>query len=592
MSKGYDFAGWASKSNIRCTDGRVIQHDAFKDMDGKRVPLVYMHNHKDVEQVIGHCDLESRDGGLWAKGSFNGSEKAQHAKDVIQHGDITALSIYADNLRENNGRVFHGIVKEVSLVLAGANSGATIEYPIIQHSDGSWEQDFEATEAVISMDSESEHIYLGEELDGTLAHADEEPEEKKETDTPKKGKSLEEIVNGLPEDEKNVVLAAFAYLSQNGGDAGDDNDDDADDGEEMKHSDMEEDDMSYNVFDAQSRASGGTTLSHADFMDLQKNTFADAPRMGSLKDSFIAHAAEYGIESIDLLFPEAKQINGTTPEFINYDQEWVKVILDGVKHSPISRIKMVYADITEEEVRARGYVKGDRKLEQVFGMFRRSVAPCRIYVKQAMDKDDIEDIVDFDVVSWIKNGVMKPKLREEIARAILFSDGRSTISRDKIKEDCIIPIVKEDDLFCIKKTVTAGQTDDDTAKNVIRAAIKAQDDYEGSGNLTMFMPQTLISDMLLLEDGIGHPLYDSKAKLATKMLVDRIVPVPKQIWPNNLYGVIVNLGDYTLGNDKNRGTTMFEDFDIDYNKEKYLMETKLSGALTKPYSAIVLKKPA
>lgn len=586
MSKQYDFAGWASRNNIRCTDGRTIQQGAFKDMDGRRVPLVYMHNHSDIENVLGHCDLTYKPEGLWAEGFFNGTEKARHAQMSLEHGDITALSIFANQLRENNGRVYHGVVKEVSLVLAGANSGATIEYPIIEHSDGTWESDFEAEEAVISMDSKTERLYLaGEDPDTHIEHADssekEEDDDEEEKES-KKSKTLTEIIDGLPEEEANVVYTALAYVAKNGVNTSD--------GNTAKHDDMEEDDMSFNVFDRNNFESDGV-LSHAEFMDLQKSTFAavKSKQYSSLREAFLAHADKYGIESIDLLFPEAKQINGNTPEFLNYDQEWVKVVMDGVKHSPISRIKTVYANITEDDARAKGYIKGNRKTEEIFGLLRRATTPATIYKKQKLDRDDILDITDFDVVAWIK-GEMRVKLNEEIARAILFSDGRSSLSEDKIPEEHIRPIIKEDDLFCIKQTVQAGNDDDETAKNVIKAAIKAQDEYEGSGNLTMFMPQSLLSDMLLLEDGIGHPLYASKSALETKMLVSRIVTVPRQVWPNTHYALMVNLKDYTVGADKGGNISLFEGFDIDYNQEKYLMETRISGSMTHPYSAIALKK--
>jgi len=601
MGFKYDFAGWASKNNIKCADGRTIRQDAFKECDGKTVPLVFMHNHKDVDNVLGHCLLENRPEGMYAYGSFNDSEMGQVAKNAVAHGDITALSIYANQLKEKNGNVFHGRIREVSLVLAGANDGAIIEYPVIEHSDGSWETDFDADEAVISMSAMDDdlditggEISYGDEEEAEteeLEHADKE--EKKEV-ADKKQRDLEDIIGSLSEEDQKVVYAAFNYAVEHAGElkqaaSGNDDNEDDEDGGEAEHFDMEEDDMKYNVFE------GGTErnseLSHADFMDLQAGTFQDAKAFGSLKEAFLAHAAEYGIESIDYLFPDAKNINGTTPEFLNYDQEWVNVVMNGIHHTPFSRIKSTYADITEDEARAKGYMKGNRKTEEVFGMLRRTTTPCTIYKKQKMDRDDILDITDFDVVAWLKTE-MRMKLNEEIARAILFSDGRSTLSQDKISEEHIRPIIKEDDLFCIKYNVAAGSDADATAKNVIRAAIKARKGYRGTGNPIMFMGEDLLSDMLLLEDKDGHDLYESQQKLETKMRVSRIVTVPDEVLPTDMYGLIVNLADYTVGADKGGSINMFEDFDIDYNQEKYLMETRCSGCLTRPYSAIVLRKQA
>lgn len=601
MGFKYDFAGWASKNNIKCADGRTIRQDAFKECDGKTVPLVFMHNHKDVDNVLGHCLLENRPEGMYAYGSFNDSEMGQVAKNAVAHGDITALSIYANQLKEKNGNVFHGRIREVSLVLAGANDGAIIEYPVIEHSDGSWETDFDADEAIISMSAMDDDLdttggeisYDDEEEAETeeLEHADKE--EKKEV-ADKKQRDLEDIIGSLAEEDQKVVYAAFNYAVEHAGElkkatSGNDDNEDDEDGGEAEHFDMEEDDMKYNVFEGGIERS--SELSHADFMDLQAGTFKDAKAFGSLKEAFLAHAAEYGIESIDYLFPDAKNINGTTPEFLNYDQEWVNVVMNGIHHTPFSRIKSTYADITEDEARAKGYMKGNRKTEEVFGMLRRTTTPCTIYKKQKMDRDDILDITDFDVVAWLKTE-MRMKLNEEIARAILFSDGRSTLSQDKISEEHIRPIIKEDDLFCIKYTVATGADADATAKNVIRAAIKSRKGYRGTGNPIMFMGEDLLSDMLLLEDADGHDLYESQQKLETKMRVSRIVTVPDEVLPADMYGLIVNLADYTVGADKGGSINMFEDFDIDYNQEKYLMETRCSGCLTKPYSAIVLRRQA
>jgi len=602
MGFKYDFAGWASKNNIKCADGRTIRPNAFKDCDGKVVPLVFMHNHKDVDNVLGHALLENRPEGIYAYGSFNNSALAQTAKEAVEHGDLTALSIYANQLKEKNGNVFHGRIREVSLVLAGANDGALIEYPIIEHSDGTWEYDMDADGIIVSMASgEGAHLDAGgeievanvEEVDDELSHADEEPKEEEKKPVAKR--SLEDVIGSLPEEDQKMIYAAFDYAVKHASelskvadkaraDAGVEDDDEA------QHNYYEgEDDMKYNVFE--SGVSGNDELSHSDLMDLQRGTFGDAKSYGSLKDSFMAHAAEYGIENLDYLFPEAKQVNGSTPEFLDRKQEWVKYVMAHVHHTPFSRIKTVYADITEDEARARGYIKGNRKKEEVFGLLRRTTTPCTVYKKQKMDRDDIIDITDFDAVAWLKSE-MRGKLDEELARAYLFSDGRSTLSEDKISEEHIRPIVKEDQLFRIEKIVPNGATDDATIKNVIRAAIKSRKDYRGSGNPVAFMTEDLLSDMLLLTDEMGRDLYESQQKLETKLRVSGIITVPDEIMPDDLYMLIINLADYNVGADKGGSINMFEDFDIDYNQEKYLIETRCSGALVKPYSAITLKKQA
>ena len=603
MEFKYDFAGWASKNNIKCADGRTIRPNAFKDCDGKVVPLVFMHNHKDVDNVLGHALLENRPEGIYAYGSFNNSALAQTAKEAVEHGDLTALSIYANQLKEKNGNVFHGRIREVSLVLAGANDGALIEYPIIEHSDGTWEYDIDADGIIVSMASgEGAHLDAGGEIevanteevaDKELSHADEEPKEEEKKPVAKR--SLEDVIGSLPEEDQKMIYAAFDYAVKHASelskvadkaraDAGVEDDDEA------QHNYYEgEDDMKYNVFE--SGVSSNDELSHSDLMDLQRGTFGDAKSYGSLKDSFMAHAAEYGIENLDYLFPEAKQVNGSTPEFLDRKQEWVKYVMAHVHHTPFSRIKTVYADITEDEARARGYIKGNRKKEEVFGLLRRTTTPCTVYKKQKMDRDDIIDITDFDAVAWLKSE-MRGKLDEELARAYLFSDGRSTLSEDKISEEHIRPIVKEDQLFRIEKIVPNGATDDATIKNVIRAAIKSRKDYRGSGNPVAFMTEDLLSDMLLLTDDMGRDLYESQQKLETKLRVSGIITVPDEIMPADLYMLIINLADYNVGADKGGSINMFEDFDIDYNQEKYLIETRCSGALVKPYSAITLKKQA
>lgn len=600
MAFKYDFAGWATKYNIKCTDGRTIRHGAFSKCAGKRVPLVYQHNHNDITNVLGSVLLEGRPEGMYAYGAFNNTENAEAAREIVAHGDITALSIFANHLSEKSGNVYHGDIKEVSLVLAGANEGATIEFPIIEHSDGSYSYDFDADEAVISMSSIDGWLddsgELTDEEEASIMHADkeedDEEEEKEEKETPKqkgdsgqkKQRGLTEIIESLPEEDQATMYLALDYIAEHGSEIkskmseGDG---------EAAHFD-EGGNMKYNVFEGMQGGQVGT-LSHADFEDLQNTVLTEAKRNGKFKEAFIAHAAEYGIESIDYLFPDATPINGTEPEFINYDQEWVKVVMQGVKRSPIARVKMQYADITEDEARAKGYMKGNRKKDEVFGLLRRSVGPCTVYKRNKLDRDDILDIKSFDVVNWLKRE-MRMKLDEEIARAILFSDGRDPLSEDKIKEDCIHPIVKEDDLFCIKYTVPTGADVDATAKNVIRACNKARKSYRGSGNPIMFMSEDMLIDMLLLEDADGHDLYEDQSKLEKKMRVSRIVTIPEEIMPTDIYGLIVNLNDYTVGTDRGGEISTFEDFDIDFNQQKYLMEGRCSGTLTKPFSAIVLKK--
>jgi len=600
MAFKYDFAGWATKYNIKCTDGRTIRHGAFSNCAGKKVPLVYQHNHNDITNVLGSVLLEGRPEGMYAYGAFNNTENAEAAREIVAHGDITALSIFANHLSEKSGNVYHGDIKEVSLVLAGANEGATIEFPIIQHSDGSYSYDFDADEAVISMSSIDGWLddsgELTDEEEAAIMHADkeesDEEEEKEEKETPKqkgdggqkKQRGLTEIIESLPEEDQATMYLALDYIAEHGSEIkskmseGDG---------EAAHFD-EGGNMKYNVFEGMQGGQVGT-LSHADFEDLQNTVLTEAKRNGKFKEAFIAHAAEYGIESIDYLFPDATPINGTEPEFINYDQEWVKVVMQGVKRSPIARVKMQYADITEDEARAKGYMKGNRKKDEVFGLLRRSVGPCTVYKRNKLDRDDILDIKSFDVVNWLKRE-MRMKLDEEIARAILFSDGRDPLSEDKIKEDCIHPIVKEDDLFCIKYTVPTGADVDATAKNVIRACNKARKSYRGSGNPIMFMSEDMLIDMLLLEDADGHDLYEDQSKLEKKMRVSRIVTIPEEIMPTDIYGLIVNLNDYTVGTDRGGEISTFEDFDIDFNQQKYLMEGRCSGTLTKPFSAIVLKK--
>ena len=577
--KDYDFSGWATRNNIRCSDGRTIMQDAFAENDGCIVPLVYMHRHDDIEEVLGHCLLENRPEGVYAYGKFNESQKGQHAKIGVKNGDITGLSIYANNLQQRGGEVYHGVIREVSLVLAGANPGAMI----LEHSEES------ETGAFITFIDEDEGLSFG--------HADEEKEPEKKPEEPKEEKDMadkeektvKDVFDSMSEEQKNVVYFMIGKALEDAGVKGEKNDDDED--EEVEHAMYGGyDDMRQNVFDNTMEENGGE-LSHA----AMEAIINDGKKYGSLKESFLAHAEDYGIDGLEWLFPEDRNVNGNTPEWIKRDTGWVDAVMKGVHHTPFSRVKSTFANITEDEARAKGYIKGNMKKEEVFSLLKRSTSPQTVYKKQKIDRDDQIDITDFDVVAWLK-GEMRMMLDEELARAVLIGDGRLASDDDKISEDHIRPIANDADLFTIKKAVTVGADDDATAKNFIRAAIKARKDYKGSGNPTLFTTEDMLTDMLLLEDGIGHALYPTEQALATKLRVSKIVTVPvmenHQVGGKDLMGIIVNMGDYNIGADKGGAVNMFDDFDIDYNQMKYLIETRCSGALVKPYSAIILFKTA
>lgn len=571
MENKFDFSGWATKANIKCADGRTIMPNAFEHNDGKTVPLVWNHQHDNPNEVLGHALLENRPEGVYAYCTFNDTESGQVAKQLVQHGDVDALSIYANQLKERMSCVIHGNIREVSLVLAGANPGASIQN-VIKHGE--------------EFDDEAE-IYTGESIE--LMHSDsgsssysEENDKKKKEDSESNSDSEEtigDVFNTLNEKQKNVVLGLIGQaLEDNGSD------------EENKGGD---DDMKHNVFDNEQTQTEGV-LSH----DAMNTIITDAKRYGSLKESFLAHAGDYGINDIDWLFPDAKNLN-TPPEFIKRDTGWVPKVMNSIKHSPFSRIKSMFADITEDEARAKGYIKGKLKKEEVFGLLKRTTTPTTIYKKQKLDRDDVIDITDFDVVSWLK-AEMRTMLDEEIARAILVGDGRLASSDDKINEQNIRPIWKDDDLYTIKATVniTSTSTDEEKAKEFIRTVIKSRKNYKGSGEPTLYTTEDVLTDCLLIEDTNGRIIYDSVSKLATTLRVKEIVTVP--VMENlsrqnnssetlNLMGIIVNLSDYNVGADKGGAISMFEDFDIDYNQQKYLIETRCSGALIKPYSAIALE---
>ena len=612
---GFDFSGYATRNDILCADGRTIKRNAFKEQNGKKVPLVWNHLHNDMSNVIGHALLENRADGVYCYGYLNNTDLAQTAREQIKHGDITAMSIYANHLKQRAGDVIHGVIREVSLVLAGANDGAFIDW-VLEHSE-----DGDDGAGIIYPDLNDPRFFL--------YHADRDEDDEDDYDEDDEDDEDEDDEDDYDEDDED---------DEDEDDEDDeDEDDDEDDDDRVRHADgegetigdildtltdkqayavgvllgaddedseEEDDDVKHNVFDEYT--GNNNYLSHADEEDI----LANAKRMGSLKDAFLAHceslgmdeddalqhddvAQKYGIENIEALFPEYRNLNNP-PEWIKRDTTWVPKVLNGAHHTPFSRIKSQYANITEDEARAKGYIKGHLKKEEVFSLLRRTTDPCTIYKKQKLDRDDQIDITDFDAVAWIK-AEMRVMLDEEIARAILVGDGRLASDEDHIPEDHIRPIWKEADLFAVKVTITmkAGATDDDRAKAFIRACIKARKRYKGSGTPTMFTTEDFISDALLLEDGIGHSLYDTEAALATKCRVSSIVPVEvmeglTDSTMGELAAIIVNMSDYNVGADKGGAVAMFEDFDIDYNQNKYLIETRCSGALVKPYSAIII----
>lgn len=566
MNKKFDFGGWATKNNLKCSDGRVIIRDAFKHNDGNTVPLVWNHQHNDPLNILGHAVLENRQEGVYAYCTFNNTEAGQNAKQLVEHGDVSALSIYANKLQQQGSNVLHGEIREVSLVLAGANPGAFID-SIIRHGE---ESDEEAV------------VYTGEYLE--LAHADneekEEPE-KEEKEEPKKeekqkDKTVQDVFDTLNEEQKNVVYALIGQAIESKGQ----NENNKDNGEEPN--------MKHNVFDKETE-NKETTLSHSDMQAI----IADAKRYGSMKDSALAH----GIDNIDFLFPDARTINNT-PDFIQRDMGWVKKVMGAIHHTPFSRIKSMHADITEDEARARGYIKGKLKKEEVFSLMKRTTDPTTVYKKQKMDRDDVIDITDFDVIAWLK-AEMRMMLDEEIARAILVGDGRLQSSDDKISEEKIRPIWKDADLYTVKHLIATqdGADSDKKARAFIKAAIKSRKNYKGSGNPKMFTTEDIVTDCLLLEDTTGRRIYNSVSDLATALRVSEIVTVPvmEGLKRNGasqkveLLGIIVNLSDYNVGADKGGAINMFDDFDIDYNQQKYLIETRCSGALVKPFSAVAIE---
>lgn len=582
-----DFSGWATRNDLKCSDGRVIRRDAFKHDDGIKVPLVWNHQHNDPRNVLGHAWLENRPEGVYTYGFFNDSESGEIGKILVKHGDICALSIYANQLQQRGCDVLHGEIREVSLVHAGANPGAFID-SMLKHGENS---DDEAI------------IYTGMPL--YLSHSDADKQEdkaddgeKKETsekkDDPEKKtdsdeeKTVADVINSMTEEQKNVMYAMIGRAMDDQGESDpeseDNNDDDSKGGTNT---------MKHNVFDKDDRQKENV-LVHSDGSEVSSEEistiFGDIKRYGSLKDSVLAH----GIDNVDYLFPDAQTL-ANTPEFIQRDTGWVKKVMSGVHHTPFSRIKSIFADITEDDARAKGYFKGELKKEEVFGLLKRTTTPTTVYKKQKMDRDDVVDITDFDVVAWLKSE-MRMMLDEELARAYLIGDGRLASSDDKINEQNIRPILKDEELYTIQATVSVQSfaTEDDKAREFIRTAIKARKNYKGSGQPTLYTTEDILTDCLLLTDTTGRDLYTDVAQLAKKLRVKEIVTVPVMEGVNGknggaLMGIIVNLADYNVGADRGGAVNMFDDFDIDYNQQKYLIETRCSGALIKPYSAIALE---
>lgn len=579
---GYDFSGYATRNDIRCMDGRTIRKDAFKDCDGTTVPLVWMHQHDDPAKVLGHAVLENRQDGVYAYGYFNDTDAGRNARSLVDNGDVNRLSIYANQLKEKAGNVLHGVIREVSLVLAGANPGAYIDNLSMEHSG---EDEYEDGDAIIYFDQELQHASSDENK--TNQNDSDEGEGKMAE------KTVKDVFDSMTDEQKQVVyfMIGQALEGKNDDDEGDD---------DVKHNVFEHDDYD-------------TSLTHADMQMIMD----DAKKLGSLKKAVeehlgdasaleyrgsLAHAVyndeeygggeqKYGIANMPVLFPDYKTISNT-PEFIKRNDEWVSTVMSGVRHTPFSRIKSIFANITMDEARAKGYIKGKRKAEEVFSVLKRTTDPQTIYKKQKLDRDDVIDITDFDVVAFMK-GEMRAMLNEEAARAILIGDGRLSTDDDKIFPNHIRPIWGDDELYTIKVPVAPGADDEKTAKAMIRAIIKKRKEYKGSGNLTMFTTEDWLSEMLLIEDGIGHPLYADVAALARKLRVNRIVTVPvmenqTDSDGNQLAAIILDLKDYNVGADKGGEVNLFDDFDIDYNQMKYLIESRFSGALVRPYSAMAV----
>lgn len=563
----WDFSGWATRNDLHCSDGRTIRRDAFKDCDGKTVPIFWNHQHNSVDNVLGNGLLENRPEGVYFYGAFNDDEEGVKARKRVQHGDIRSLSIMANQLKQIGSDVIHGIIREVSLVPAGANPGAFID-TVMEHGD-------EVGDAMIIGYDENLVVYHADELDDTNPK-----------DTPKEDdKTLEDIIASMSDDQKTVMYSLVGEAL--GLDPGD---------ETLEQSEkLGGNDMKFNVFENRDKGRVKTgVLMHSDgsevTVDEISEIFKDAKRLGSLKDAVLQH----GIDQVDYLFPDDRTIT-TQPTFIQRDMGWVTDVMNSVHHTPFARVKSVFADITEDDARAKGYIKGKMKKEEFFGLIKRRTEPTTVYKKQKMDRDDMIDITDFDIAAWLKTE-MRMMLNEELARAYLIGDGRPASSDDHINDQNIRPVAFDDDLFTVHADieVTSSATDDDKAKAIIRGVIKNRKLYRGSGNPVMYTTEDVLTDMLLLEDTLGHALYADETALARKMRVSKIVTVPvmENVTGKNgnpLVAVVVNMRDYNVGADRGGAVNMFDDFDIDYNQQKYLIETRCSGALTVPYSAMAFE---
>lgn len=571
-----DFSGYASKAGLRCSDGRTILAHAFKEQDGMKVPLVWQHMHNDPENVLGHAYLENREDGVYAYGFFNDQPQAEIAKGLVKHGDIEALSIYANKLIQKGADVLHGAIKEVSLVLAGANPGAFIDNVNLSHGDTYTELD---DEAIIYTGLSLEHQDIkpteGETVAETpaveetvVAHAAAAPE-----------MTVKDVFDGMTEEQQNVVYYMIGEALSQGGEDSMAQSDESDSDQIIQH-DQEGSSMTRNVFEQNGSTNEKATLSHSELQAIM----SDAQKSGSFKEAFLAHAVTYGIENIDLLFPDAKAITNT-PDWVKRRTDWVSSVINGVRKSPFSRIKSMSADITADEARAKGYIKGTLKKEEFFAVSRRITTPTTIYKKQKLDRDDMIDITDLDVVAWLK-AEMRLMLDEEIARAILIGDGREVDSDDKINESNIRPIAWDDAFYAHPVTIASNVTGD----GIVEAVLRARTNYKGTGTPTFFTTEAVLTDLILIKDTLGRRLYPTEQELASALRVGSIVAVEAMETVPNLIGIMVNLADYTVGADNGGNVSMFDDFDIDYNQYKYLIEGRMSGTLTKPKSALVITR--
>ena len=592
MKNDYDFGGWATRNNIQCSDGRTIMKDAFKQNDGQKVPLVWNHQHNDPSEVLGHALLENREDGVYAYCKFNNTESGQTAKSLVMNGDVDKLSIYANKLKSQMNNVIHGCIREVSLVLAGANPGAYID-SVIVHGEGAEAEE----EVIIYNDGEislsEDETDISEETpeDGEIEHSDDANKEKEDStkmgEDEKKEKTVQDIIDTMNDEQKEAMYAIVGQALEDQANGNGDNADEEDGGEE---------DMKHNVFD---NDNNDEVLQHSEII---AEAMADGKKYGSLRESFLQHAAINNIENLDKLFPDATELY-KEPYMIEKDNSWVAKVMNAVKHTPFSRVKTTFGRMNEETARAKGYIKGNKKTNIALSVLNRVTTPTTVYIKNEIDRDDVIDITDFDVVAWQKRE-MRKQLDKELALAMLLGDGRDVSDQNKINEQNIRPVVSDDAMYTIKYTVTKGKDytqegnsysdNDSRTKGIIRAAIRSRKDYKGSGTPTFFTTEDVLTDMLLIEDQNGRRIYNNINDLATALRCKEIVTIPEMEAEayKDIYGIIVNMADYTAGADKGGSVNMFDDFDIDYNQMKYLIETRMSGALTVPYSAIVLKKEA